>query len=374
MKFPLLPIITLVLGGVIGFMVEPLGIIGQKPQDRNEERNSRVRQRAGGRPLPVADAVLSDFLKGRSPADLTAEEAHRLLMPLFKRHVYDTTRDSTREGVLENYQLRLLMAKLPLPVLEQTLELARDGSIPFFRTHEAFAAYAIRDWDRAMAWAARQRDKRDLNAAAISWLAETEPDRATRLYQQALLDDVVQYDSVTVSKLARHHALRGSAAYLDFLDSLPSLEDKKHALRAMNDLQTAEIPTFLEAYVLRRMEGRFGGTGYLFDDILSRRPEQIEEIYATLEKAYAKISAESSSSTSAAPSDHAKPPDSPEEEADFLMKAIDRFSQDENLAPEDIEILTSLLATSELTVEDTAKANEAIEKLRERFSKPTPAK
>ncbi len=271
---------TLLVGMAIGYIADFGGVTAKAPVKENPPM-----QQAGQPSIPAADAVLSDFLEGRSPSQITADEARILLAPMFKRHIYDTTRETTREGVQQEYQMRLLLAELPLPTLEQTLDLARDGTIPFFRTHEAFAAYAIRDWDRAMAWAEKQRDKRDLNAAALSWLAETEPDKATALYQQALLNDVVQYDGVTLSKLARHHARKGPDAFLDFLETLPSLEDDGKVLRAVNDMPISELPAFQETFSKRVMELQFGNLGDLMENVFSRDPERIKELTAAMKEA-----------------------------------------------------------------------------------------
>ncbi|RYD23271.1 MAG: hypothetical protein EOP88_04790 [Verrucomicrobiaceae bacterium] len=279
MKLSVLPAATLVLGGAIGFMISR-NEVASRTVDEVAAQNTHARPHSGKRPLSASEVVLADFLKGRSPDELTPEEAFQLMRPVLTRHPRDHADQSTRERLMENYQFRLLLNNLPTPVLKVTLDLARDGSIPFPASHEVFAAYAERGWDTAIAWAASQPDKRELISAAISLLAETDPERATLLIGQMNTQEGTPASTEIVSKLMRHHARRGQKEFFAFVKSLPGLPEYFDFSPYLKDLPPGEIPAFLDNYRSNGLEAKarnFSSGGKLMLQVENTHPAEFQK-------------------------------------------------------------------------------------------------
>lgn len=288
MKSVALCFTTLVAGVVIGMMAGGAGF-GKKSGETREVQGKSLTRRGGGHRMDsVSDQVLAELLKGRSPSELRAEEAYELLLPWFSRSIYDRFWDTTAEGVRLNYQFQLLMEKLPTPVLEQVLDLARGGNVPFYLSRDACAAYALRDWDKAMTWASRQRDFQELKSAAISRIVDTNPDRALALYQSAMDDPFFSDEDYIVRKLASQQAKRGHAALIDFLAAQASCRPGETSsefgmISIIGDLPPDEIPPFLEEYQERNMASKTGESiDFLMRQVADTHPETFRKWFESL--------------------------------------------------------------------------------------------
>ncbi|RYD23272.1 MAG: hypothetical protein EOP88_04795 [Verrucomicrobiaceae bacterium] len=276
MRTTFLSILTLLLGMTAGSLLDSK--LGSLPRGETVlHDDGPIGQLPIQQKTPGSLALLGDFLDGRDPSNLDAAEAYQLLLPWLSRDMTEKSYETTLEGMRENIQFKLLMDALPLPALEKLLEQARQGGLAFENSRDVFAAYARRDWDMAMKWAQGQPDKLELLSSAISLLAETDPDRAEILYQQAINNGKVADREEIIAKLSRHKARKGSAALFAFMDSLPFGDFGTPYRIGFNSLPDVEIPAFMEEYERRASAvPRYYPMNDLVLDLADSHPEQFE--------------------------------------------------------------------------------------------------
>ncbi|RYD25077.1 MAG: hypothetical protein EOP87_25055, partial [Verrucomicrobiaceae bacterium] len=277
MKRAILPILTLALGIGIGVMAGGSRLGRSMADGRTGSTGGPEQHTTRDLASRGSVALLDDFLDARSPADLTAEEALRLLLPWLARDPLDESYKNTLEGLKANNQFKLLMDSLPLPVMEQLLDLARKRGLPLENTRDIFAAWAVRDWDKAMAWTGSIREKYYLRSAAIALLAESDPDRAEVFYQEMLIKNPVDNDEDIVARLSKHHARQGQAAFFAFLDTLPEISDAAPYRLALDNLPAADVPAFLDKLLERQAEGEWVPINGLVGDLANKHPEQFKQ-------------------------------------------------------------------------------------------------
>lgn len=175
--------------------------------------------------------------------ELTAAEAYQLIEPCLMTSQQTDPLERTRL----DYQFQLLASKLPSAVIEEMLEMGRGGGVALQRLNPLFGAYAVRDWDRAMAWAETQTDSARLRAAGINSLAHVDPVRAGELYQKLLLDGQPWAVSMEIrNNLAAAHARLGPEAFFRFVDSMPSDRTLGLTGLAIRNVPPEEFPGFME--------------------------------------------------------------------------------------------------------------------------------
>lgn len=181
--------------------------------------SSRTAAAGGQRPDSGADQVLAGLLKGRPVSEVTAEEAYHFIQPHLEMDHYADPLENSRM----NYQFQLLMSRLPLATLEELMVRSREDGLTSFRMNQIFGSYALRDWDKAMAWAAGQKDADNLRAGAIARIAHVDPERAAGLLEQKLLEGGGQSGIWEASlSLSATVARQGPEAFFKFLDTMPS--------------------------------------------------------------------------------------------------------------------------------------------------------
>lgn len=266
MKTPLLPLATAVLGIAVGFIGGKAGGNGgdggagkETAEGRNgtntRQGSSRGAGGGGGGQRgsdSSADAVLSNFLKGQSITEISAEEAFALLKPQMNM---DWNADPL-ESARMNYQYQLLASKLPLKVMQDVLALARESGVQGFRVNQLFGAYASRDWEKAMAWAETQPDASTLRSAAISRLAQNDPVRAAEFYQEQLLAGETRGAWDTSFTLASNYAKLGQKEFFKFIDSLPSGSASNLMSNGSRTLPKEDVPAFLAEVQKRSEQGK----------------------------------------------------------------------------------------------------------------------
>lgn len=267
MKAPLLPLATAVLGIAVGFIGGKVGgaggdaAAGDGAAERRNGPNTRQGSSrgtgsgggAGGqRSDSSADVVLSNFLKGQSVSEISAEEAFALLKPQMNM---DWNADPLEAARL-NYQYQLLASKLPLKVMEGVLTLARESGVQGYRANQLFGAYAARDWEKAMVWAETQPDSATLRGAAISRLALNDPVRAAELYQDLLMTGETRSAWDTSYTVASNYAKLGQKEFFKFLDSLPSGSVSSLVSNGARTLPKEDVPAFLKEIQLRTEQGK----------------------------------------------------------------------------------------------------------------------
>lgn len=267
MKTPLLPVATAVLGIAAGFIAGKGGRGGADTKDDgpamtrsggtgSRQSPSRTSGPGGQRADSSSDAVLSAFLKGRTLSELSPEEAFELLKPQMNM---DWNGDPL-EAARINYQFQLLASKLPLGVIEEVIALARDSGVQGYRANQLFSAYASRDWNKAMAWAEKQPDAATLRTVAISRLAQTDPAKASELYQQDLLTGTSRTATWEASfSLASSYAKLGQAEFFKFIDGLPSGSSSNMLSSGMRNLPKEDVAAFLAEVQKRSADGKLDG-------------------------------------------------------------------------------------------------------------------
>jgi hypothetical protein len=261
MKTPILPLGTAVLGAAIGFIIGNLPDRSVSPDQAREETREAPRRpgkagrlTAGRKSESPTEAVLSAMLKGRAPGELSAEEAFNLMQPNLSMDFWG---GDPLEMARRNYEFQLLLNKLPLPVLEQVMELSRESGTPGYRLQQVFGAYAIRDWEKAMAWAEKQPDATSWKNNAIAKMALTDPTRASELYQQGMLEGTSSMNTWEVGmSLGSAYAKQGKAAYLAFIDSLPSGSASNVLSNSIRNLPKEDLPAVMKEMEQRVADGK----------------------------------------------------------------------------------------------------------------------
>lgn len=259
MKTPVLILITAVLGIAIGFTVGKGGSSNNHDAPLSDQADPVTRKSQASRgssdrkAASTSEGILAGVLKGREISQLSADDALKLLAP---RISMDWNGDPL-EMARNNYELQLLLSKLPASVLEQVIELSRKSDTPGFRVQQLFSAYATRDWQKAMDWAERQPDAARWKSAAIGKLAASDPARAAELYQDGRMNGTLGRSATWESgyNIANAYAKQGLQPFLSFLDTLPSGDVSNLLANSSRNLPKADIAAFLQEVGRRTADG-----------------------------------------------------------------------------------------------------------------------
>jgi hypothetical protein len=282
MKTPGLILVTAVLGIAIGIAIgltinkndgrhEP-GLADQAIPTSRTSHSSRgpSDKKAGSK----SEGIFADLLEGRNISQLSADEALKLLESRISRGWIGDPLKMARNY----YELQLILSKLPIPVLEQIMDLSLKSGTPQFRIQQFFGAFAMRDWQKAMNWAARQPDAASWKYAAISRLAANDLERATALYQDNLMNERSGRGSMweTGNIIANTYAKQGLKPLLSFLDTLPSREVSYLLSESAGNLPKADIPALLQEVSRRAAGGSINDQAMtnLVSDIAQTSPEE----------------------------------------------------------------------------------------------------
>lgn len=218
-------------------------------QMKSTSRDRQSRESSG-------DELLAGILKGRSAADLSDGELVKILRQLSK---YDSTLDPV-SSARKNYQLQLLLAKLPVSRLEQVAEVIasdpeakRDGGL-----NKILGAMASKDPLRALAWAKTQQNPANLMASVLGIMARNDPMKAADLYREGLLDGTFsQYNGwqATVG-IGKAMARLGKKALLNYMDSLPRQQQSNLLSNCFSELPESERMEMMDEIHQRSKDGR----------------------------------------------------------------------------------------------------------------------
>lgn len=274
MKAPFLFGATLLAGIAIGFLLDRGGD-GPRGQDGVAERNGAAggrhpAGRPGQRTDSASDTVLAGILKGRSIADLSAEEAYQAIAPCLQPQWNKDPLERSRNS----YQLHLLLSRLPLPVLDGLLHEVHKVGVPQATLNDMFTAYSMRDWDKAMAWAERQPEQASLRGSAIARLADTDPARAADLYGQEVMNGRDKGFDVGIA-VAAGMARQGSVAFFKFLDSMPSGSARYMIIESSRQIPPEQMPAFLDEVKRRTDTGSLDRSEMrdIMRNLVTSRPE-----------------------------------------------------------------------------------------------------
>lgn len=297
MKTPLVLVSGVVLGIAIGVVVGRTAFGGGKgllPDGSTSADGQRVSSRTmsgGQRPDSGADSVLSALLKGRSPSDLTADEAYHLIQPHLEVDEYKDPLEKARSS----YQFQLLMSRLPLPVLEELMAKCGENGEKGVSIGRIFSNYSARDWDKAMAWASGQPNERYLQSTAIARLAHEDPARAAELFGKNLQDGADQSDSWDVMmNLSAATARQGPEMFLKLMDDMPTSTLNNMMSNGARNIPKEQIPAFIEQLSQRVEAGTMHKStlSMVMSGISGTHPEEAQKWLATQEPGQERSQAE----------------------------------------------------------------------------------
>ncbi|MBC8127844.1 MAG: hypothetical protein H8M99_11950 [Gloeobacteraceae cyanobacterium ES-bin-144] len=256
-------------------------------------RDREAREKSG-------DELLSGLLKGRNVNELSDEELVKILLQLSK---YDPSQDSLTRA-RQNYQLQLLLQKLPTSRLEQALDaLAADpDSKRYGGINTILTALVSKDPQGALAWAKTQKNAARLISTVIAAMAKDDPMAAAELYRNELLDGTLStQDGWSASySLGSAMAKLGKKPLMDFLDSLPQQQQGNLLSNCYRDLPESERLDMLDEIYHRSKDGRVNDWSFksIFSNFVTSDLAQAEtwlsKIDSEEERAKLEISAASS--------------------------------------------------------------------------------
>lgn len=236
------------------------------------------------------NALLSDYLGGRHVESISAQDALDLVARLRELEMW--TQASEMETERAKFKLQLLLEKLPLPVLEQLMEAAREYGPAAGRVDTMVGHFLARDREKALAWVSRQPNADYLKPVVIDQLARIDIAHAISLYQQGLLER----ERPTIKNLraleeadfsiAREHARKGVDEFFEYFDERPSRDVHGMLVRAPNYLPEKDIPAFVAKVHERASDGTYrrGTMEQMLSALASRYPVEAGKWFNKLDK------------------------------------------------------------------------------------------
>ena len=260
MKHSLVAVGLTLVGIAIGFVVGH--IAAMRGADFSNQSPPPERTVSARR---VAAAGGKDFLSAGSPrklagdrdlSGLSATDAFALVEAM------DAIDEDIEplEKARKTYECEVMLEMLPLPVLEQLIILSQKSDLSKKIASHLFARYAVRDWQKAMAWVTGNPDASSLQFAAVRAVADSRPDLAQGVLQEALKNMKEKQDSNAAFQaqfaLSYAFARQGKDPFFRFIDTLPSGIVTNAIGNALAKLPRDDIPGFLEEVGKRTKEGR----------------------------------------------------------------------------------------------------------------------
>jgi hypothetical protein len=335
---------------------------GKAPSREREARESN------------SEELLSSLLNGRAAKDIPDAELVKIIHRLSK---YDATLSSVARA-RQNFQLQLLLEKLPTSRLEQAAE-ALSADPDSVRNGSTFAivnAMASKDPQRALAWAKTQNDPSRMQAAILGAMAKDDPITAADLYREGLLDGTFNpSDNWTASsEIANCMAKLGKKQLLSFVDSLPRVQQHNMISRCFHALSEGDQLEMLNEMYQRSKDGRLQvSIRSVFSSALNSNRSQAETWLAKMEPGKERATLELSAANSLSQNGD------PDAAREWMSRAIahsagnedellkEAFNQMIYNNPAYLAVFTSLLPQGiELRADDLKKA--AIDSARQGFS------
>jgi len=260
MKTPTLIAGTAVIGIAIGFVAGNMrGERAAVPRNDTAENSPRMKssRRADGPAAGSAskgEGAASGLTKGREFSKMSAAEA----LVMVKANSETWGGGDPVEMALKNYEFQLMLSKLPLGELEKLITLSQGPGVQGFRARHIFGAYASRNLEKAMAWAATQPDPDSWKSTAVSALAANDPGRAMEMYHDVILNGT---SSPYLGSMDGGYALsvslakQGTKEFLQFIDSIPSTGADNYISNSLRNLPKEDLPEFMTELEKRVKEG-----------------------------------------------------------------------------------------------------------------------
>ncbi len=343
--------VSLGLGFVAGGSRSSAPIAGKTEEASANSRQSKSSQRERESRESSGDEMLAGILKGRAPKDLSDGEVAKIVIQLSK---YDPTQSPVVQA-RQNYQLQLLLEKLPASRLEEAAaaiaadpDSQRTGGV-----NTIMNAMASKDPQRALAWAKTQKNAPALLASVLGTMAKDDPMTAADLYREGLLDGTFsQNDGWQASYgIGRAMAQLGKKALLSFMDSLPQQQQSNVLSNCFRELPEGDRVETLNDIYQRSKDGRMQDWSFknIFSNALSTDRALAEAWLTKMEPGKERASLELSAASSYSRNGDADAArewmsraiaQSAGREKELLKEAINQMGYN---SPDDIAIFASLL-------------------------------
>lgn len=236
------------------------------------------------------DMLLADYLGGRDVESVTAKEACDLLAHLRDVEQWDQADKMGTER--EKFRFQLLLAKMPLPVLEDLLEVAREYGPTVGRVDSMVGHFLARDREKALAWVPRQPNADYLKPIVIDQLARIDIAHAISLYQNGLLErerpEIKNLRALEEAdfSIAREYAKKGAADFFNYHDERPSRDVHGMLVRAPVYLPEKDVPAFAAKVLERTDNGTYksGTMEKMLQALAARYPVEAGKWFHKLEK------------------------------------------------------------------------------------------
>ncbi|MES2922045.1 MAG: hypothetical protein V4819_10880 [Verrucomicrobiota bacterium] len=260
MKHPLIAVGLTLVGIAIGFVAGHLAAVRgadfskQSPPPERTVSARRVAAAGGKDYWPAGSS--RDLAGDRDLSGLSATNAFALVEATDAIDGDIEPLDKAKK----TYECEVMLERLPLSVLEQLILLSQKSKLSKKVASHLFARYAVRDWQKAMAWVAENPDVSSLQFAAVRAVADSRPDLAQEVLQEALKN--IQGNSEWGASFQAQFALsaafarQGKDPFFRFIDTLPSGIVANVISNALEKLPRDDIPGFLEEVGKRTKEGK----------------------------------------------------------------------------------------------------------------------
>ncbi len=229
-------------------------------------------------------ALLASILNGRNISNIPAAELAALITRLSK---YEPGIDPLLRAK-QFYQLQLLIAKLSpadfvtiADSISSDPEAKKSGVIS-----SILSALARKDPDRALDWAAAQKDHARLYSTVIGAIAQDDPDRAADLLRKSFLDGSFSNNQLWTASygVANAMAKLGVTPLLSFIDTLPQRQQSNIINNITQSVPEGQRLQLLDELFMRKNGDarRELGLNGVFTDILASDPAAASEWFTKL--------------------------------------------------------------------------------------------
>jgi hypothetical protein len=247
-------------------------------QAKSTSRERQTRETSG-------DELLAGILKGRAPEDLSDGEVAKIVIQLSK---YDPSQSPVARA-RQNYQLQLLLEKLPASLLEEAAAaLAADADQRRIGgVNMIMAAMAAKDPQQAMAWARTQKNASSLLASVLGTMAKDDPMTAADIYRRGLLEGTFSHNDGWQASYGIGTAMArlGKKALLNFMDSLPQQHQVNIVANCFRELPEGDRAEMMDDIYQRSKDGRMQDWSFknIFTNALSNDRSLAESWLAKME-------------------------------------------------------------------------------------------